>query len=164
MLIWYYNVYMYDFNCLLFTVLSSYYSEIWVWVHFVDTANTCTWSGSLDSDVTLFSPWGTPGVLNNPIVNTSFSSITNESNSVIKASAACCGIEDTWSVVHKVRATGNCNWDWLFSNCLKQSIWIVGWDVCEAANIGDAVCCIISAGTNSTSVWIWSFSLDFVVL
>lgn len=140
-------------------------SESWVWVHFVNTADTSTWWCSSDSDVTFLTPWGTPRVLDNPVVFAIFSTVTNECNSVVKVSTARCGVEDTWSVWHEMWAAGlDCNGNWLFSDCLKQGSWIVSGNISVTSYISNTFSCVIFACANSSSVWIWSLSHKFEAL
>lgn len=123
-------------------LLPSLNSYVGDGVHLQDTADTRSGTVVENSDITGFTPWGTPWVLNDEVVLSILGTITNGKHCMVKACTAIRGWEDTTLVESEWAWTGsNGNGDWLLSNSgSKSSVTVLG-------NVG------ISSGTNNT---LWS--------
>jgi len=83
---------------------------------FLSRSSVCGWSGGVEkdttdtgttdferhSDVSLFTPCWSPGVSDNEVFLSGFSSVSNSSDGVVKVVSTFLGVEDTSLVVHEV--------------------------------------------------------------
>jgi len=128
----------------------------------VDTANTGT-VGLValgNSDVTVFTPSRSPGVSDDPGI----SSVTDDSNTVIKAGTAGGGVDDTTSVVlERSFISFDGDGDNLLSNSGLKSLPVLGRDVLEALVFEELVGTSVLALTVNTLVWVVIFGSDTVL-
>ena len=78
----------------------------------LDSTDSWSWSDS-DLDETLVTPGWSPGVLDEVVILTVFSSISNSENSMVKVGSTCSRGEDTSSVELEHRLgglDGDCYW------------------------------------------------------
>jgi len=108
-------------------------------------------------DISIVSPRGRPGVLDEEIVNTVLSTITDSEDTVVKIGSAILG-EDTWSIGLEGSLIGfNGNWNGLLNEgSFQLSSW-VDWDIFEAGNFTNTLGLDVFASTISSSVRIVSF-------
>ena len=98
-----------------------------IWGNVTDT--TCV--SSSESDVSFFSPWSTPRVLNFPW----FTRNTNQKNTVIKRGLAV--IEDSWFIWWPVGSI-NCNWNWSAHYIVSKGV--AGFIVLDVSKSFNRVC------------------------
>jgi len=120
-------------------------------------------------DVSSITPSTVPAVLNEPVVRTILSSISNDKDTVVEitldtVSAAGSFIVDTTGVELEALLGGiNSNGDWLLSNCSLEGSLIIRSDSLVARN-GSSVWCLGLAGlVISKSVWPGSLRDDSLV-
>jgi hypothetical protein len=119
-------------------------------------------SVSLELDVSFITPGGIPGVLDEPVVDSIFSSITNKEDTVVKAitAFAVIGGEDSTLVELEAELVGfNGNRDGLLSNSLQKSLVRFGLDIRVSSDIRLNLTLVILASTNLTLVGVVSFLL-----
>jgi len=104
------------------------------------------------ADVTLLTPRGTPGVLDNPVVLASIGTITNGEDTVVEVGAAG-AVKDTRGVELEALLVGlNGNGDGLCANSGEESRLAVGLDVLVAGEGDNGRASLASAITSSVGV------------
>lgn len=131
-------------------------------VHLQDTADTSSGTVVEDSDITGFTPWGTPGVLNDEVVLSILATITDCKHGVVKAGATVSGWENTVLVKSEVAWTGSDgNRNWLLSNSsLESGVTVLG-NVSVASSTYNTLWSLVFASLLSSSVWVRWEGLDF---
>ena len=125
----------------------------WVGCHLEDTTDVVL----SDFDISIISPWGRPGVLDEEVVNSILSTITNSEDTVVELSSAILG-EDTWGVgLERSLISFNGNWNGLFNEGSFQLSSRVGWDIRVTSNFTNTLGLNVWASTISSSVRIVSF-------
>ena len=110
-----------------------------------------------DFDISLVSPISRPGVLDEEVVNSVFSTITNSEDTVVKLSTATPG-EDTWGIGLESRLIGfNGNWNGLMHEGSFQLSGGVGWDIGVAGNFTNTLGLDVFTWTIISSVRIRRF-------
>lgn len=125
---------------------------------------TFTWSGTWVSDhseVSLFTPTGSPRVSDNPEFGSVFDTVSDSSDTVVQSSSAR-SLEDTRMVGHdSVSINSNRN-DGLV-NSIHQLLSVVLWNINVSSNVSDWGTSSLARSLDS-SVWVSCFSLDTVLL
>jgi hypothetical protein len=86
----------------------------------VDTADTFSVNIS-NSDESRFTPAGTPGVLDNPVVLLSIVSVTNNQDTVVEVSSAVSAVENTTLISLEGSLIGfNGNRDWASVDSIEE--------------------------------------------
>lgn len=125
----------------------------WVGCHLEDTTDVVL----SDFDISIISPWGRPGVLDEEVVNSILSTITNSEDTVIKTGTATLG-EDTWGIGLESRLIGfNGNWNGLFNEGSFQLSSRVGWDIRVTGNFTNTLGLDVFTFAISSSVRILRF-------
>ena len=112
----------------------------WVNRCLLDTADSDCSFNSGNLDVSLISPWGSPGVSNNVVVLSGswISSITNSSDSVIKLSSTSSRVQNTWSILLENSSVSfNSDWNWLFCNCSHKLWGRFRWNSCVPLSLNN---------------------------
>lgn len=127
---------------------------------FVDTADTRTLSGgSSNSNVTVFTPTGTPRVLDNPRV----SIITNSEDAVIQISTATTGNDTRGVELESLLVSFDTNWNGFLVKSNSQLVGAVRSNLNEALGFEDNLRSIICTLLVNTLVRIVSFSFNTVL-
>jgi len=132
----------------------------------LDTADTDT-VGDTDSDVTLLTPLGSPGVLDDVVVLTVLGTVTDGEDGVIHLSSALGGGDDTTGVLMEGWLVSlNTNGDWLLGNGSLKLIWGVLWNILRLGDLnltfGLVVLAVEEWGLGS--VWVVGLGLHGVAL
>jgi hypothetical protein len=134
----------------------------WVGGSREDTANVGR--GSSDSDVSLVSPGGSPGVLDEEEVDSVQGSISDSEDSVVEVLSASLG-DDSGSVGLEGNLVGlNGNSDWLFVDGSLELVNAVLWNINESLDVSDNLGGIVLASSVSGSVWVRSLTLNTLTL
>lgn len=137
--------------------MSSWSSVREEWL-LVDTADT--FSVSLgDSNITTFTPAGTPGVLDNPVAVT----IANNEDTVVQVGSTGTGVNNSTSVGLEDSLVGfNGNWNGSNVHCSLELTVVVSLDLpdlgCSNEGLTSVVSAVLSAGLISIGV----FTLEWV--
>jgi len=126
----------------------------------LETANTgiSALGISEDSEVTFFSPAATPGVLEEPVVFTTVSTISDNEDTVVEGGSAEV-LDDSTEVELESEASGiNGNGDWSLSNGGLKGRGALGLDINEGFDLGDTSFSV--ASSVSSGVSIISFGID----
>jgi len=117
---------------------------------------------SLDSEVSLFSPGRSPGVLDEPVWGSVVFSVSDEEDSVVEVLSTQ-SLDDSTEVeleVHGVNGDG----DWSVLEGGHQLLGVLLWDVSEASDLKETLALRVGTVSVSSSVWIVSFGLNLGLL
>lgn len=112
---------------------------------------------SLDSDVAVLAPSGTPGVLDEPVVGSLVIAVSDEEHTVVEAGSAE-PLHDASEVELPLKTSGvDSNGDWTLLEGLGKGLWVLGGDIGETGQLGDSTLGVASAV--SASVWVGRLSV-----
>jgi len=130
----------------------------------VDTADTFSVNIS-NSDESRFTPAGTPGVLDNPVVLLSIVSVTNNQDTVVEVSSALSAVEDTTLISLEGTLVGfNSNGDWSVVDEAEELSSVVGGDISVTSSLGNLLFTSNLALTILSSVWVVIFRNETLIL
>lgn len=133
--------------------MQSYSVGGWVGSSRLDSANTVSISVGGDPHVTIFSPGSSPGVSEDKVVLTSLSTVTDESNSVVKVGSTGGLVEDTALVHLEDEFVGlNSNRDWVLGNS-SLDLRLTSWSdisVVKSSNSGISNSSILASSSAGT--------------
>jgi len=114
--------------------------------HRLDTADTSSVYNT-DSDVSRLSPFGGPGVLDNPEGLSCFSSVTNNKYGVIKGCSTCGSISNNTSgiLMEDWLVSFNSDRNWSNLEGSIESIDVTGSDFGPGLNLDNSLCSIVLA-------------------
>jgi len=96
---------------------------------------------SSDSEEALFAPVRTPGVLQDPVVLSTFATIADYENAMVEVSSTTLAADNTLAVRLEYLGIGfNCDRNWLLGYSSHKLFWIVYFDVLETRDLNFALC------------------------
>jgi hypothetical protein len=123
----------------------------------LNSADTGSFDGS-DSDVTGFSPASTPGVSDDVIVLTSFTSVSDGGDGVIELSSALWVVEDSRFVALEWHGVGfNSDGSWSLGDGGLKLGWRLWGNRVVRSNLNSTSDALVLASTVFTNVWVVSF-------
>ena len=113
--------------------------------------------------MTIFTPWCSPWVSDNPVVNTSGSSSVTDSDYCMILTGTTTSSRDyaAWVEVEIIACSTNSNCNGTFVKCSFQSLWVLWSNHLIWLNLCDTSSCFCFAGLCISCIWIINFTLDW---
>jgi len=121
-----------------------------------------------DSDVSLLSPLGGPGVLDDVVLGSGggIGIVSDSEDTMVKLGSASSGDDSTGVPMEDSLIGLDGNGDWSFVKSSFKGCWVASWDILVSSHLDDTLSSLVFASKNAggSSVWIFGLGLKWVGL